>query len=1169
MNEKQYNPIRSFFYFTTQRPVAITMIVLGVVVFGFLSYKQLSLTLMPDIAYPSLTVRTEYPGAAPEEVENAISRPLEEALSVVSNLVNISSISREGQSDIILEYDWDTDINEAMSEVREKLDMVFLPEDAQKPLILRYDPSLDPIIRLSLTGPQELVFIRYIAEEELKRELEGISGVAAVKVKGGYEEEIHIELDETRISVMGMNIRQILNRLAQENINLAGGTLKEGETEFIVRTMNEFRTVDEIGDITIGFTNNRVIKLRDIAKVTRATKEREVITRVNGLESVEIEIYKEADANIVEVAKNVLNKVFGTPEQRVFVASLEKMQKGKNDAATPSSPQDRMAQFRMQMMMESMTDFIAHKLPAGMKIDLLSDQSVFIENSINEVKSTAMIGGLLAILVLLLFLRDIKSTLIVGVSIPVSIIITFAPMNLMNITLNIMSLGGLALGIGMLVDNSIVVLESIFRCREEGDDLITAVVRGVSEVGTAVTASTLTTVAVFFPMVFVKGVAGQIFGDLGLTVVFSLLASLMIALFVIPMLASRKFELKGQNHSREMNTFRSLFTDRTYKTSDGIRQIRALLKKGRASYLLAGLHVVLLPVYMALDLLSLILSVIVFAAGILFTLIFGILGWLIQTLIIRFVGRYFSKGLQILLEKYEIFLRWSIRLRNKVLLGVFALFIFTIVLILPRVGSELIPEVHQGEFYVDLVYPVGTPVEKTIQLSAAIEEFIRQLPDVEKVATVAGTDKTMLSRSESGEHTARITVRLKSHKNLKDLEEKVIGEIRSFIQNIAGLENNISRPVLFSFKTPIEVVIKGYNIQKLLEVSKLAREELASIQGLYDVKTNLQTGNPEVQIRYDREKLAFYGLDLQEVASLVRTKVLGDVATQFKEEDRRIDIRVRVEEKDRAHLNQLANLNISPSVDRPIPLHAVADIKIVEGPSEIRRINQERAIVITANVAGRSLSDVSQDIYLKMQQMDLPGDFRYEIAGQNKEMEVSLNSLKLALMLAIFLVYIVMASQFESFLHPFIILFSVPLAFIGVIWTLWALSIPFSVVVFLGAIMLAGIVVNNAIVLIDYINHLRAKGMDLVEAVVLAGKVRLRPILMTTLTTVLGLLPMAIGLGDGAEIRTPMAITVIAGLTSSTLLTLVVIPSLYIWIEKYLLELRARQAGDETSPVEV
>ncbi|MCH8022014.1 efflux RND transporter permease subunit, partial [candidate division KSB1 bacterium] len=546
-----------FFQFTTNRPVAILMVVIGVVVFGWISYEQLPVNLMPDISYPSLTVRTEYTGTAPEEIETTLSRPIEQALGVVNNLVSISSISKAGQSDVKLEFTWNSNMNQATADVREKLDQVFLPEEAQRPLILRFDPSLDPIMRLGLYGDASLIYLRYLADEEIKRILETVEGVAAVKVKGGLEEEIRVELNEQQLTLIGIDIQQIRNRLGQENVNLAGGNLKEGQTEYLVRTLNEFKSVDEIGNVVIGNWNGKAIKIRDVAVVKRTFKDREIITRLNDKESIEIEIFKEADANIVAVAQRVKNRVFGSAAQTAFVKNLAEMKKKKPESAEAKAESTKAkkkddskkkggdrrgggGRNREAMIARQMTNFISHQLPGSIEIDLLSDQSIFIQNSVNEVKNTAIIGGFLAVIVLFIFLRNMTATMIIGIAIPISIVATFAPMKIFGVSLNIMSLGGLALGIGMLVDNSIVVLESIARCRQEGDDLIQATIRGVNEVGGAVFASTLTTVAVFFPIVFVEGVAGQIFGNLALTVVFSLLASLAVALFLIPMLSSRE-----------------------------------------------------------------------------------------------------------------------------------------------------------------------------------------------------------------------------------------------------------------------------------------------------------------------------------------------------------------------------------------------------------------------------------------------------------------------------------------------------------------------------------------------------------------------------------------------------------------------------------------------------
>jgi HAE1 family hydrophobic/amphiphilic exporter-1 len=1294
-----------FFTFTTTRPVAILMVVIGVVVFGWISYEQLPVNLMPDITYPSLTVRTEYTGTAPEEIETTISRPVEQSLGVVNNLVSISSISKAGQSDVKLEFTWDTDMNQATADVREKLDQVFLPVEAQRPLILRFDPSLDPIMRLGLYGDASLIYVRYLGEEGIKRILETLEGVAAVKVKGGLEEEIRVEMNEQQLALIGIDIQQVRNRLTQENINLAGGNLKEGQTEYLVRTLNEFKSVDEIGEVVIGTFNDREIKIRDVAKVNRSWKDREIITRLHGNESVEIEVFKEADANIVAVAERVKNRIFGTPEQQAFVAGMkereakstptnghssngdDKDDKSKDDDAKEEdkkeetkaekaekaeeakegdqsgNDRDRNAQL---MREREMTNFIAYQLPEGIEIDLLSDQSVFIQQSVDEVKSTAVVGGILAVIILFIFLRNLTATAIIGMSIPISIIATFAPMKIFDVTLNIMSLGGLALGIGMLVDNSIVVLESIARCRDEGDSLLDATVRGVGEVGGAVFASTLTTVAVFFPIVFVEGVAGQVFGNMALTVVFSLLASLAVALFLIPMLTSRETSKFTQGLQLEM--FKGHIFH--YSTQEKVDIVLKDDGDSIPSRIISGLvvlgkTVVLIPFKILQSILHLLFSLFLQVAllvGVVLTPLFGLirLSRLIRFRITekllsladgvgvpKFMGNLWptylvNRSVPTFFDDSKRLWQWAVRGRSflivfrmigmlivwplnlakfllyfvleivfklvhflisavallfrglmlvarlvfaipsalvlagfnflygqiergypKILkraldnsgavLGIVGiLFVATLFGIGPRLGSELIPEVHQGEFNVEVTYPVGTPVEKTDESIAPIQDFIAQQATVQKIASVSGTDKTANSGSEEGEHTSKITVTLDRTKisSISSAEEKLIREIRTNMQNYPGVKWKISRPVLFSFRTPIEVEIHGFNLVKLQQVSKELEERMQGIPGVIDVKSNLQRGNPEVQIVYDRQLLANFDLNVNTVASIVRNKVRGDIATEFKEQDRRIDILVRLRAEDRESIADLSRLIVNPGSERPIPLSAVAQINVREGPSEIRRVDQERTAVVTANINDRSLSEISEDIYAELEAIDMPEDFTYTLAGQNKEMETSLSSLKLALGLAIFLVYIVMASQFESIVHPFIIIFTIPLALIGVVLWLFVFKIPLSIVVFLGMIMLAGIVVNNAIVLVDYINKLRERGLAKVDAIIEAGNVRLRPIMMTTMTTVLGLLPMALGLGDGAEIRTPMAVTVIIGLIFSTVLTLVIIPTAYKIVDR-------------------
>ncbi len=1297
--------LQGIFGMTVKRPVAILMMVLAVVVFGLVSYNRLSLNLMPDITYPSLTIRTEYPGTAPEEVENLVSRPIEEAVGVINNLVSISSISKTEISDVILEFTWDTDMNIATQDIREKLDPIFFPDGVEKPIILRYDPSLDPVMRLGVFGIDDLYYLRKICDEDIKRELEGIPGVAAVKVKGGLEEEIRIEINERQLATLGLDIGLVNQRLAQENINLAGGKLKEGEAEYLVRTFNEFRDLNEIGNVVIGEMNGVNLRVKDIGGVLRDHTEREVITRVNEQESVEIEIHKEADANAVEVARLVNAVVFGTEGQRAFVSQMEEEEAAKTEengggpekAAVEEktgadkngkSPEDvkRIKQEKAYAaaMKSEMTDFLSYRLPDGVKIVTLSDQSIFIENSVNEVKNTAVIGGILAIIVLYLFLRRLSSTLIVSVSIPVSIIATFACMHMAGVSLNIMSLGGLALGVGMLVDNSIVVIESIFRCREEGDGIIPAALRGVREVSGAVVASTLTTIAVFFPIVFVEGVAGQVFGDMSLTVVFALLTSLAVSLFVIPMLASRKASKIGEGEwevsiaNSSFLRFSSLQTEAGDVGEDPAqsqpgaiwkRAIRARLSQVPA-FLLEVVSKLLLfvwttlevliksvigafyPVFLALSALfqvrrekkwaraitgwfggdrgialplgrdgvavwegifqfkphlafhdgivglgrwvyrkisapgrhlpfkvlmvvpvgitsifgliyvmtrfvfhhtfaisGKVMILFVHLAIILIT-VFGVgVGAILAPFVAILVG-LFDRGYSRLGDVYPIVLRRAVTNPGIVVVAAGVPFLISLLVLLPGVGRELIPEVHQGEFNVEVSMPVGTSLLKTLEQVEPVEEMILDREGVESVASVVGAEKKSNPSAEEGEHTSKLTVKLESGGDLAEKEEGIIRGLRRRLALIPDMDVKFSRPTIFSFKTPVEVEIRGYDLTSLARISREVMFRMMEVEGLSDVKANIQKGYPEVQIRYDRDQLARYGLSVRDVASLVRNKVLGEVATEYRDEDRKIDIRVRLREADKEGIDDLRRLVVNPGSDVPIPLTAVADIRVQEGPSEIRRIDQQRAALITANLEGMDLGGATRAIFAIMEDISLPADFSYNISGQNREMETSMKSLIFAMALAIFLVYVVMASQFESLIHPLVIIFTVPLALIGVILTLYVAGIPISVMVFIGFIMLVGIVVNNAIVLIDYINTLRRRGMEKVEAIILAGKVRLRPILMTTTTTVLGLLPMALGVGEGAEIRTPMAVTVIAGLISATALTLIVIPTIYALVSR-------------------
>ncbi|UCF68267.1 MAG: efflux RND transporter permease subunit, partial [Acidobacteriota bacterium] len=969
-----------------------------------------------------------------------------------------------------------------------------------------------------------------------------IKGVAAVRVRGGLEEEIHVLLDEEQLRRTGLSIREVIERVGQENVNLAGGTIKDGRVEYMVRTVGEFDDIGEIRETVVSLIDGREVRVRDLGSVVARHKERQVLTRTDGATSVQIEIYKEADANIVALAKRVRAAVGAVPV---------------SDSSTVKS----------QTAEGRRTAGLAERLfeDEGATLRIVADRSVFIEGSIQEVRNTAVLGGLLATFVLFLFLRNVRTTLIVAISIPISLLITFAPLNLLGVTLNVMSLGGLALGIGMLVDSSIVVLESIHRCREEGDGIVDAAIRGTAEVRSAVMASTLTSIAVFFPMVFVQGIAGQAFGDLGLAVVISLLASAGVALLFIPMLASRAVAGLEESRGREPTSRASLARFASWQTLQN-----AWLGHGSTLRTLLGPYwLVRFLLHATLEMIGKVLLLLVIGIAALVYYVLRPLG----TLFLRGAGwlplKLTDLAMRALADGYPGLLRLALAHPLAVVLLV-AGCLWGSWQLLGTMDSELLPEVRQGEFTVEVALPVGTPLEQTERVLAPVERAILAERDhIDSLILTLGRDATRSERSDEGEHSARFKVLLSAGTH-RLVEDRVVHRLREQFESIPDLDARVTRPVLFSFKTPIEVEVYGDDLVELRRYGELVHAEMAAMRELADVKLSMKSGAPEVQISYDRARLARYGLNIGEVARLVRDKIQGTEATRYNLKDRRIPVVVRLLEEDRRSLDDVRGLVVNPGASTPIPLEAVAAVGLGEGPSEIRRVDGQRVALVSANIASGSLGSVTAAIDRRLsERIDWPAGMGFSLAGQNQEWQRSRASLWLALGLSVFLVYVIMAAQFESLVHPLVIMFSIPLAFVGTLALLSWLSISLSVVVFLGMIMLAGIVVNNAIVLVDYINQLRRRGLDRHSAILTAGRVRLRPILMTTATTVLGLLPLAIGLGQGAELRTPMAIAVIGGLLSSTALTLIVVPTFYDLVDRAVAALFGQRERSRALPPEV
>ncbi|MCB9540881.1 MAG: efflux RND transporter permease subunit [Myxococcales bacterium] len=790
-----------------------------------------------------------------------------------------------------------------------------------------------------------------------------------------------------------------------------------------------------------------------------------------------------------------------------------------------------------------MTDFIAYRLPEGSRIAALGDQSVFIRAALEEVQSAAAVGGLLAVLILYLFLRSGYSTLIIALAIPLSIAVTFAPLLAFGVTLNIMSLGGLALGVGMLVDNSVVVLESIFRCREEGDDVVTSAVRGTQEVGGAVIASTLTTVAVFFPIVFVEGVAGQVFGDLALAVVCSLLASLFVALFVVPMLASRNFALPDTaGDVVDPETPR-----RPWVALRALPRWWARRRQGWGARLLMPIVLPYALLQTVFELLGNLIVALAFAIGGPVVLVFRLLRKVVALLFWP-AARAVELGMDGLKAVYRRVLAVSLRAPLLVMLALAGLGVVAW-LAASRLGAELIPDVRQGVLVAEVTLPVGTPLDETARRIARLEQALASSPLIERVEAFIGEpEQGEDDAGERGPHTAALTVQLTAGDDPVAHEAAAMAVIRRAVGEMPDATLELSRPALFSLRAPIRVVILGQNLPLLGTASARVEAAMAALPSLSDVQSSVRPGYPELQIRFDRLRLAAMGLDPRSVAEQLRARIDGEVATELRGQEQPIDVRVRLDPTRVDSRAELAAMVINPGGEIPIPLEAVAEIITGEGPAEIRRVDGQRAAVLTAQVGAFDLAGASRGIDAALDRVALPAGFDTRLQGQDEEMERSLQSLGFALLLAIFLVYVVMASQFESLRAPLVIMGSLPLAAIGVLLVLGVVRLSLSVVVFVGLITLAGIVVNNAIVLVDYARQLRRRGLGVDEALIEAGLARLRPILMTTLTTVLGLVPLALDTGDGAELRRPIAITLIAGLVFSTGLTLVVIPVLYRWV---------------------
>ncbi len=1014
--------------FSIRRPVTILMLFIALIAIGIVSYGRLGLDLLPDMSFPVSAVMVSYPGVAPEEIETLITIPLEEVLSTIHRIDTISSISREGNSLLLLSFQWGTNMDIASLEIREKVDQIkgILPEGASDPSVFKFDPSMIPIMVLGMNSEQyKLNELENFARNIVKPRLERLEGIALASVSGGLKREILVSVDNRRLRANNLTLDHVVMALRSENINLPAGTLREGNIDFLIRTLGRFQNIADIENVIISNVQGNHISLKEVARVSDTFKEQTVEAYINGFAGISFSLQKESGTNSVLVANRVNNEL----------------------------------------------KTINNMLPGDTRLIVVFDSSDFIKKTIAEVSDNLLIGAVLAMLVLYAFLRSIKSTLIIGLSIPISVISTFTLLYFSKLTLNMMTLGGLSLGVGMLVDNSIVVLENIFLHRESGEEAHLAAELGANEVGEAITASTLTTIAVFLPIVYVSGIAGELFKTMGLTITFSLLMSLLVALTLIPMLSSKQrktVHLSGQNTNN----------------------VPAGAKKTK------------------------------------------------------------SKGFfAFIMQEYSYLIDWSLRHRGIVVIMAIVILVVSFSL-LSLVGAEFFPAIDQGNFNINISLPVGTNFDVTKEITREIEQVIINIPEIKSTFTTIGSGGTMGMGSSANNATIMATLLEKDKRERKSSE--IIAELRERIGEYPDTEIHFSEQNLsFTSGSPLTINITGDTIEELDFIARSIISILSEVEGVYDLQSSVEEVRPELHIAIDREKVNLFGLSAGQVASSVQDALLGKVAGYFQEGGERYDITVKLEKSDYDELQELENLIISSSYGLQIPLKEIAEVKVGIGPQGINRENQQRQVTITGNISGRFLGNVIRDCKEKLDLLVLPDGYLYAFAGEQQEMVKSFRELFYALILSLCLVYMIIAAQFESLLFPFAVILSVPFAFIGVIVALMLTGTSLNVLSLIGLIMLGGIVVNNAIVLIDYINQLRKKGMERNNAVIQAGRTRLRPILMTTLTTVLAMVPMALATGEGAEMRTSLAITIMGGLTSSTFLTLVFIPIFYSYLDDW------------------
>jgi hydrophobic/amphiphilic exporter-1 (mainly G- bacteria), HAE1 family len=1078
--------------YAIDRPVTTMMFYLAIVLLGLISLRQLSVDLMPNISYPRLSVMTEYSGVAPEEVETLVTAPLEAAVGRIPGLRRVESVSKEGVSFLTLEFAWGSNMDFTMLHTREALDSTreSLPEGARSPTIIPMDPQSKPILVLALSGEGGLLDLKEFGEELVKPRLEQIDGIASAEITGGIEREIQVEIDPNRLALYGLTIDEVAARIDAFNRNLQGGTIRKGTFKYAIRVVGEFETVKEIGEIGLKTTKERgVVRLLDIARIQDSIKERQGMTRLDRKESIGILVYKEAGANTVQTTK----------------------------------------------LARTVLDQIRRENPR-INVFIVSEQASYIESVVAAVNDEIIQGAILVFLVVLLFLQEFKTPIIINIVIPISIIATFNLMYFCHITLNIMSLGGLALGVGMLDDCADVVSENIFRHRSMGKKTAQAAYDGVREVGGAVAATALTTVVVFLPIIYVRGIAGPLFKDAALTVSFSLLASMVLALTLLPMLQGRWVKKRaelGLPQKMEPVDFglpkrparRFSFLLWPWK---GLRWILYKIPRG----VLAVLRAVLGTLWDGLKTIA------------------EVLAWPFRHLL-KLVFRGFNAVYHPFVKRYRGWLVWS--LNHKRIIGAVTIVFFAVTFVIGyRLPREHMPKIKAISFEVSLKTPVDYSLDQTAGVVQTLEQHLQTIRTVKKTFSQIGLVSGMESLNpDVALNAAKIYVEVASPADwepaLISLRRK-LADFPDVTYSIAGEQSVLADFLTFS-SSEISLKVQGLELDRLNAIARDLVGRLRTVRGLVDLSAASGEGKPEFRIKIRKDALDKYvGLTPGEISGWLVNAVRGKKATQFNEMEKKYDVLVRLGESSRATLDSILNGEL-PHQGTLIPLRELVTVEPARGPQEIRRENQQREIVISANLQGAKLSQVVPAINAVIEQIKLPEGYHIVFGGEQEEMNKSFQSLLLALGLAVLLTYMIMAAQFESLLHPFLVMLTLPMGAAGAFVSLWVGGQTLNVMAIIGMVVLVGLVVDDAIVEIDFINQLRRGGKGLRDSVVVGCMTRLRAILMASLDTVAGLIPMALGLERGSELLKPLGIVVAGGLLFSTLLTLILIPVVYEAVE--------------------